>query len=87
MPEKTSSKNVSPDGQNYSSRMKFYSQTTPLTTFSLSLTICHAVQTHTFHPAVLMAAPTNLQIGTEHKSWVRSITKKETTRLIQIMTI
>ena len=29
--------------------------------------ICHAVQTHTFHLAVLMGAQTNLQIGTEHK--------------------
>ena len=31
----TSSKNVLPVGQNYSPRMKFNSQTTPLTTFSL----------------------------------------------------
>ena len=69
MPEKTSSKNVSPVGQNYSPRMKFNSQTTPLTTSSLSLTTCRAVQTHTFHSAVLMAAPTNLRIGTEHKKW------------------
>ena len=40
---------VSPVGQNYSPRMKFNSQITPLTTFSLLLTICHVVQTHTFH--------------------------------------
>ena len=69
MPEKTSSRNVSPDGQNYSPRMKFNSQTTPLTTFSLLLTICHAVQIHTFHSVALMGTPTNLQIGTEHKRW------------------
>ena len=67
MPEKTSSRNVSPDGQNYSPRMKFNSQTTPLTTFSLLLTICHVVQTHTFHSVAPMAAPTNLRIGTEHR--------------------
>ena len=69
MPEKTSSRNVSPDGQNYSPRMKFNSQTTPLTTFSLLLTICHVAQIHTFHLAVLMVVPTNLQIGTEHRRW------------------
>ena len=69
MPEKTSSRNVSPAGQNYSSRMKFNSQTTPLTTFSLLLTICHAVQTHMFRLVAPMAALTNLQIGTEHKKW------------------
>ena len=65
----TSSKNVSPTGQNSSPRMKFSSQTTPLTTFSLLLTICHVVQTHTFRLAVLMGALTNLQIGTEHRRW------------------
>ena len=69
MPEKTSSRNVSPDGQNYSPRMKFNSQTTPLATSSLSLTTCHAVQTHTFHSVAPMAAPTNSLIGTEHKKW------------------
>ena len=65
----TSSKNVSPVGQNYSPRIKFNSQTTPLTTFSLLLTICHAVQIHTFHLVAPMAVLTNLQIGTEHKKW------------------
>ena len=69
MPEKTSSRNVSPDGQNYSPRMKFNSQTTPLTTSSLLLTTCHAVQTHTFHLVAPMAVLTNLLIGTEHKRW------------------
>ena len=69
MPEKTSSKNVSPDGQNYSPRMKFNSQTTPLTTFSLSLTTCHVAQIHTFHSVALMAVLTNLLIGTEHRRW------------------
>ena len=63
----TSSKNVSLIGQNSSPRMKFNSQTMPLTLFSLLLTICHAVQTHTFRLVAPMAAPTNLQIGTEHK--------------------
>ena len=63
----TSSKNVSLIGQNSSPRMKFNSQTTPLTTFSLLLTICHVVQTHTFRLVAPMAAPTNLRIGTEHK--------------------
>ena len=62
-----SSKNVSLIGQNSSPRMKFNSQTTPLTTFSLLLTICHAVQIHTFHSVAPMAVLTNLQIGTEHK--------------------
>lgn len=65
----TSSKNASLIGQNSSPRMKSNSQTTPLTTFSLLLTICHVVQTHTFHLAVLMGALTNLRIGTEHKKW------------------
>ena len=69
MPEKTSSRNVSPVGQNYSPRMKFNSQTTPLTTSSLSLTICHAAQTHTFHSVAPMAVRTNSPIGTEHKKW------------------
>ena len=63
----TSSKNVSLIGQNSSPRMKFNSQTMPLTLFSLLLTICHAVQTHTFRLVATMAAPTNLQIGTEHR--------------------
>ena len=63
----TSSKNVSPVGQNYSPRMKFNSQTTPLTTFSLLLTICHAVLIHMFRLVVPMAVQTNLRIGTEHK--------------------
>ena len=58
---------VSPAGQNSSPRMKFNSQTKPLTTFSLLLTICHVVQTHTFHSVAPMAVLTNLQIGTEHK--------------------
>ena len=49
--------------------MKFNSQTTPLTTFSLLLTICHVVQTHTFHSVAPMGVLTNLQIGTEHKKW------------------
>ena len=49
--------------------MKFNSQTTPLTTFSLLLTTCHAVQTHTFHLVAPMAVLTNLQIGMEHKKW------------------
>ena len=35
----------------------------------LRLTICHAVQTHTFHLVAPMAVLTNLQIGTEHKKW------------------
>ena len=65
----TSSKNVSLIGQNSSPRMKFNSQTMPLTLFSLLLTICHAVQTHTFHLVAPMAVLTNLQIGTEHKKW------------------
>ena len=69
MPEKTSSKNVSPVGQNYSPRMKFNSQTTPLTTFSLSLTTYHVAQTHTFRSVAPMSVLTNLQIGTEHKRW------------------
>lgn len=55
----TSSKNVSTTGQNSSPRMKFNSQTTPLTTFSLLLTICHVAQIHTFRLVVPMAAPTN----------------------------
>lgn len=63
----TSSRNVSLIGQNSSPRMKFNSQTTPLTTSLLLLTTCHAVQTHTFHLVALMVVPTNLQIGTEHK--------------------
>ena len=63
----TSSRNVSPTGQNSSLRMKFNSQTKPLTTFSLLLTTCHVVQTHTFHSVAPMAALTNLRIGTEHK--------------------
>ena len=58
---------VSPAGQNSSPRMKFNLQTTPLTTFSLLLTICHVVQTHTFHLVAQMVALTNLRIGTEHK--------------------
>ena len=49
--------------------MKFNSLTTPLTTFSLLLTTCHAVQTHTFHLVAPMAVLTNLQIGMEHKKW------------------
>ena len=51
--------------------MKFNSLTTPLTTFSLLLTICHVVQIHTFRLAVLMDALTNLRIGMEHpkKAW------------------
>ena len=69
MPEKTSSRNVSPVGQNYSPRMKFNSQTTPLTTFSLLLTTCHVAQIPTFRLVAPMAAPTNLRIGTEHKKW------------------
>ena len=40
---------VSLAGQNSSPRMKFNSQTKPLTTFSLLLTKCHVAQTHTFH--------------------------------------
>ena len=63
----TSSKNVSPVGQNYSPRMKFNSQTTPLTAFSLLLTTCHVVQTHTFRLVVPIAVPTNLRIGMEHR--------------------
>ena len=63
----TSSKNVSLIGQNSSPRMKFNSQTTPLTTSLLLLTTCHVVQTHTFHSVAPMAVLTNLQIGTEHK--------------------
>ncbi len=47
--------------------MKFNSQTAPLTTFSLLLTICHVVQTHTFRLVAPMAALTNLRIGMEHK--------------------
>ncbi len=50
-------------------RMKFNSLTTPLTTFSLLLTTCHAVQTHTFRLVAPMAALTNLLIGMEHKKW------------------
>lgn len=65
--EQTSSKNVSPVGQNYSPRMKFNSQTKPLTPFSLLLTICHVAQIHTFRLVVLMVVPTNLRIGTEHR--------------------
>ena len=38
-------------------------------TFSLLLTICHVVQTHTFRLVAPMAVPTNLRIGTEHKKW------------------
>ena len=49
--------------------MKFNSQTTPLTTFSLLLNICHVVQTHTFHSVAPTGVLTNLQIGTEHKKW------------------
>ena len=51
--------------------MKFNSQTTPLTTFSLLLTTCHAAQTHTFRLVAPMGALTNLQIGMEHpkKAW------------------
>ena len=60
---------MSPAGQNSSPRMKSNSQTTPLTLFSLLLTICHAVLTHTFHLVAPMAVLTNLQIGTEHKKW------------------
>ena len=60
---------VSPAGQNSSPRMKFNSQTTPLTTFSLLLTTCHVVQTHTFHSVDPMGVLTNLRIGTEHKRW------------------
>ena len=69
MPEKISSRNVSPDGQNSSPRMKFNSQTTPLTTFSLSLTTYHVAQTHTFRLVAPMEVLTNLLIGTEHKRW------------------
>lgn len=39
---------VLPAGQNSSPRMKFNSQTKPLTTFSLLLTTCHIAQIHTF---------------------------------------
>ena len=60
---------VLPAGQNSSPRMKFNSQTTPLTTFSLLLTICHVAQIHTFRLVAPMAVPTNLRIGTEHKKW------------------
>ena len=69
---------VLPAGQNSSPRMKFNSQTKPLTTFSLLLTICHAVQIHTFRLVATMAALTNLRIGTEHKKWdwVYSIKKR-----------
>src|SRR5574344_406655 len=62
----TSSRIGTPTGQNSSLRMKFNSQTTPLTTFSLLLTTCHVVQTHTFHSVAPMGVLTNLQIGTEH---------------------
>ena len=47
--------------------MKFNSLTTPLTTFSLLLTTCHVVQTHTFRLVVQMVVPTNLLIGMAHK--------------------
>ena len=50
---------MSPVGQNYSPRMKFNSRTKPLTTFSLLLTTCHAVQTHTFRLVAPMAVPTS----------------------------
>lgn len=73
----TSSKNVSPVGQNSSPRMKFNSQTKPLTTFSLLLTICHAVQTHTFHSVAPMGVLTNLRIGTEHKGGIGCGYKKK----------
>ena len=49
--------------------MKFNSLTTPLTTFSLLLTICHVVQTLTYRSVALMVALTNLRIGAEHKKW------------------
>ena len=55
----TSSKNVSLIGQNSSPRMKFNSQTTPLTTSLHSLTTCRAVQTHTFRLVAPMVVPTN----------------------------
>lgn len=50
---------VPPAGQNSSPRMKFNSQTTPLTTSSLLLTTCHAAQTLMFHLVDLMAVLTN----------------------------
>ena len=47
--------------------MKFNSQTTPLTLFSLLLTTCHVAQIHMFRLVAPMAVPTNLQIGKEYK--------------------
>ena len=88
MPEKISSRNVSPDGQNSSPRMKFNSQTTPLTTLSLLLTTCHVAQILTFRLVAPMGTPTNLRIGTERKRWgLGAPSKKKATRLIQITTI
>ena len=67
------------NGLNSSPRMKSNSQTTPLTTFALLLTICHAAQIHTFHLAVLMGALTNSQIGTVRRKldWGDSKKKAE----------
>ena len=47
--------------------------------FSLKLTTCHVVQTHTFHLAVLMGALTNLQIGTVHpkKAWKQVLRRED----------
>ena len=57
--DEKAAEHVSPVGQNYSPRMKSNSQTKPLTTFSLLLTICHAVQTHTFRLVAPMVVPTS----------------------------
>ena len=72
-------------GQNYSPRMKFNSQTTPLTTFSLLLTTCHAAQTHTFHLVAQMGALTNLQMGRNTKSGIGSCSKKKGKRFLAIV--
>ena len=50
---------VLPAGQISSPRMKFNSQTKPLTTFSLLLTIYHVVQTLTYRSVAPMVVPTS----------------------------
>ena len=88
MPEKISSRNVSPDGQNSSPRMKFNSQTTPLTTFLAFVDhmSCSADTYVSLGGSNVCADQLTNWDGTQ-KVGVRSTIKKEAKRLIQITTI
>lgn len=56
-----------------------------LVTSFRSLTTCRAAQIHTSHSVAPMVVLTNSLIGRNTEVGVRSITKKEVTRFIQIM--